>query len=93
MYVASLSLLIRLWALTSIQIDQSTTYHGIFVKDALDLFVGNYVVSPTEGVTHESPVIKEKMDTRSVSSHTTHTASLCFCRRHHAFTSDFAIDI
>jgi hypothetical protein len=34
-------------------------------QDALDLFVGNYVVSPTEGVTHESPVIKEKMDTRS----------------------------
>ena len=28
--------------------------------------MGNYVVAPTEGVTHESPVIKEKMDTRWV---------------------------
>jgi hypothetical protein len=36
------------------------------LKDALDLFVGNYVVAPTEGVTHEPPVIKEKMDTRLV---------------------------
>lgn len=35
-----------------------------FRQDALDLFVGNYVVGPTEGVTHESPVIKEKIDTR-----------------------------
>jgi hypothetical protein len=32
----------------------------------LDLFVGNYVVAPTEGVTHEPPVIKEKKDTRLV---------------------------
>jgi len=28
-----------------------------FRQDSLDLFVGNYIVSPTEGVTHESPVI------------------------------------
>ena len=27
-----------------------------FRQDSLDLFVGNYRVSPTEGVTHESPV-------------------------------------
>ena len=27
-----------------------------FRQDSLDLFVGNYRVSPTEGVTHESPI-------------------------------------
>merc|ERR1711902_40154 len=27
-----------------------------FRQDSLDLFTGNYVVSPTEGVTHESPL-------------------------------------
>ena len=27
-----------------------------FRQDSLDLFVGNYKVSPTEGVTHESPL-------------------------------------
>ena len=27
-----------------------------FRQDSLDLFVGNYTVSPTEGVTHESPL-------------------------------------
>merc|ERR1719381_33581 len=35
-----------------------------FRQDSLDLFVGNYVVSPTEGVTHESPVVDRKQDQR-----------------------------
>ena len=32
----------------------------------MDLFVGNHVVSPTEGVTKESPVLQERKDTRLV---------------------------
>jgi len=35
-----------------------------FRQDSLDLFVGNYVVSPTEGVTHESPLADLKTDQR-----------------------------
>lgn len=35
-----------------------------FRQDSLDLFVGNYIVSPTEGVTHESPVINHRQDQR-----------------------------
>merc|ERR1719384_276471 len=35
-----------------------------FRQDSLDLFVGNYIVSPTEGVTHESPVINNRQDQR-----------------------------
>ena len=30
-----------------------------FRQDSLDLFTGNYVVSPTEGVTHESPLTSD----------------------------------
>ena len=32
----------------------------------MDLFIGNHVVSPTEGVTKESPVLQERKDTRLV---------------------------
>merc|ERR1719327_2321304 len=35
-----------------------------FRQDSLDLFVGNYTVSPTEGVTHESPIVNYKQDQR-----------------------------
>jgi len=35
-----------------------------FRTDSLDLFVGNHIVSPTEGVTHESPVSPLKTDQR-----------------------------
>ncbi|XP_023337807.1 phosphatidylinositide phosphatase SAC1 [Eurytemora carolleeae] len=35
-----------------------------FRQDSMDLFVGNHVVSPTEGVTKESPVLQERKDTR-----------------------------
>jgi len=35
-----------------------------FRQDSLDLFVGNYVVSPTEGVTHESPLADLRTDQR-----------------------------
>lgn len=35
-----------------------------FRQDSMDLFVGNFVVSPTEGVTHESPVLQENKDKR-----------------------------
>lgn len=30
----------------------------------MDLFVGNYVVSPTEGVTHESPLTGGQLEQR-----------------------------
>jgi len=30
-----------------------------FRQDSLDLFTGNYVISPTEGVTHESPLSRD----------------------------------
>merc|ERR1719419_1865718 len=33
-----------------------------FRQDSLDLFVGNYEVSPTEGVTHDSPVLSMQKD-------------------------------
>lgn len=33
-------------------------------QDSLDLFVGNHCVSPTEGVTHESPLAPLKPDQR-----------------------------
>ena len=32
----------------------------------MDLFIGNHVVSPTEGVTKESPVLQERKDARLV---------------------------
>ena len=32
----------------------------------MDLFIGNHVVSPTEGVTKESPVLQERKDTSFV---------------------------
>jgi len=35
-----------------------------FRQDSLDLFVGNHVVSPTEGVTHESPLAPLAPDQR-----------------------------
>merc|ERR1719234_2909461 len=35
-----------------------------FRQDSLDLFVGNHCVSPTEGVTHESPMAPLKPDQR-----------------------------
>jgi len=35
-----------------------------FRQDSLDLFVGNHTVSPTEGVTHESPLAPLKPDQR-----------------------------
>lgn len=35
-----------------------------FRQDSLDLFVGNHSVSPTEGVTHESPLAPLKPDQR-----------------------------
>ena len=35
-----------------------------FRQDSLDLFVGNHMVSPTEGVTHESPLAPLKPDQR-----------------------------
>jgi len=35
-----------------------------FRQDSLDLFVGNHCVSPTEGVTHESPLAPLKPDQR-----------------------------
>ena len=35
-----------------------------FRQDSLDLFVGNYKVSPTEGVTHECPLVSLRADQR-----------------------------
>jgi len=35
-----------------------------FRQDSLDVFVGNYEVSPTEGVTNESPVVEQQQDMR-----------------------------
>ena len=37
---------------------------GALKADFTDLFVGNHVVSPTEGVTHESPLAPLKPDQR-----------------------------
>jgi len=38
-----------------------------FRQDSLDLFVGNYTVSPTEGVTHESPLgLQTRTDQRYI---------------------------
>ena len=34
------------------------------IQDSLDLFVGNHSVSPTEGVTHESPLAPLQPDQR-----------------------------
>jgi len=35
-----------------------------FRQDSLDLFVGNYEVSPTEGVTHDSPVLTQQKESK-----------------------------